>query len=51
MRIGSGAIATHAGCPDTEGVGEHYYFDGGVRMKTPLSPALRLAADRVLVVA
>ena len=28
-----------------------YYVDGGLRMNTPLSPALRLAADRVLVVA
>jgi NTE family protein len=29
----------------------HYYVDGGLRMSTPLSPALRLSADRVLVVA
>lgn len=27
-----------------------YYCDGGVRQNTPLSPALRLGADRVLVV-
>jgi NTE family protein len=27
------------------------YVDGGLRMNTPLSPALRLGADRVLVVA
>ncbi len=27
-----------------------YYCDGGVRLNTPLSPALRLGADRVLVV-
>jgi len=27
-----------------------YYVDGGLRMNTPLSPALRLQADRVLVV-
>ena len=32
-------------------VGEHLYVDGGLRMNTPLSPALRLGADRVLVVA
>ncbi len=28
-----------------------YYADGGLRMNTPLAPALRLGADRVLVVA
>src|SRR5205823_827354 len=27
-----------------------YYVDGGLRQNTPLSPALRLGADRVLVV-
>ena len=32
-------------------VGERYYVDGGLRMNTPLSPALRLRSDRVLVVA
>ena len=32
-------------------IGEHYYVDGGLRMNTPLSPALRLGADRVLVIA
>jgi NTE family protein len=32
-------------------IGESFYVDGGLRMNTPLSPALRLAADRVLVVA
>ncbi len=30
---------------------ERYYVDGGLRMNTPLSPALRLRADRVLVIA
>lgn len=28
-----------------------YYADGGLRLNTPLSPALRLGADKVLVVA
>jgi NTE family protein len=28
-----------------------YYADGGLRLNTPLAPALRLGADRVLVVA
>lgn len=31
-------------------VGGEYYCDGGLRQNTPLSPALRLGADRVLVV-
>ena len=30
---------------------DRYYVDGGLRMNTPLSPALRLGADRVLVIA
>jgi len=32
-------------------IGRRYYVDGGIRMNTPLSPALRLGADRVLVLA
>jgi NTE family protein len=32
-------------------VGDRFYVDGGVRMNTPLSPALRLRANRILVVA
>ena len=32
-------------------IGGSYFVDGGLRMNTPLSPAMRLAADRVLVVA
>lgn len=32
-------------------IGEHYYVDGGLRMNTPLSPALRLGCDRLLVIA
>jgi NTE family protein len=32
-------------------IGERYFVDGGLRMNTPLSPALRLAATHVLVVA
>ncbi len=31
-------------------VGRHFYCDGGLRLNTPLSPALRLGADRLLVV-
>ena len=32
-------------------IGSTYYADGGLRMNTPLSPAIHLGADRVLVVA
>ena len=32
-------------------IDNHWYSDGGLRQNTPISPALRLGADRVLVVA
>jgi NTE family protein len=31
-------------------VGDRFFCDGGLRQNTPLSPALRLGADRVLVI-
>ena len=31
-------------------VGDDYYLDGGLRANTPLSPVLRMGADRVLVI-
>ncbi|MGH0028908.1 MAG: patatin-like phospholipase family protein [Myxococcota bacterium] len=31
-------------------IGKSYYLDGGLRVNTPLSPALRLRADKVVVV-
>jgi NTE family protein len=31
-------------------LGDRYYVDGGLRMNTPLSPALRLRASRLLVI-
>jgi NTE family protein len=30
-------------------IGDRFYVDGGLRMNTPLAPALRLGCDRVLV--
>jgi NTE family protein len=32
-------------------IDDSYYADGGLRLNTPLSPALRLGADQVLVIA
>jgi NTE family protein len=31
-------------------IGKRFYSDGGLRMNTPLAPALRMGADRVLVI-
>lgn len=31
-------------------IGDWFYSDGGLRMNTPLAPALRMGADRVLVI-
>jgi NTE family protein len=31
-------------------IGDRYYLDGGLRMNTPLSPALRLGCDRMLII-
>jgi NTE family protein len=34
----------------TRRVGEHYYCDGGLRFNTPISPAIRAGAERLVVV-
>ena len=45
------------GCTDihtglvTVRIGDSYYLDGGLRVNTPLSPALRLGADKALIIA
>ncbi len=31
-------------------IGDSYYLDGGLRVNTPLSPALRLGAEKILVI-
>ena len=31
-------------------LGEHWYGDGGIRMQTPLAPAVHLGADRILAI-
>jgi len=34
----------------TRRVGEHYYCDGGLRFNTPIAPAIRAGADRLIVI-
>jgi NTE family protein len=53
-RIGADHVRASAAIPflfPAVRIGERYYVDGGLRMNTPLSPALRLRGDRVLVIA
>ncbi len=32
-------------------VGEHYFYDGGIRHNTPIAPAIRLGAEHLVVIA
>jgi len=34
----------------TRRIGEHYYCDGGLRFNTPISPAIRAGAERLVIV-
>jgi NTE family protein len=34
----------------TRRIGEHYYCDGGLRFNTPIAPAIRAGADRLIIV-
>ena len=34
----------------TRRVGDHYYCDGGLRFNTPIAPAIRAGADRLIIV-
>lgn len=54
VRIGIDHILASAAIPfafPPIKVGQTYYCDGGVRLNTPMSPAIQLGADRILTVA
>jgi len=53
-RLGAAHVRASAAIPflfPAVQIGDRYYVDGGMRMNTPLAPALRLGAERVLVIA
>ena len=53
VRIGPRHVLASAAIPmlfPAVKVGEDYYTDGGLRQNTPMSPAIRLGADRMLLV-
>lgn len=52
-RIGPRHVLASAAIPllfPSVKIGEEFYTDGGLRQNTPLSPAIRLGADRLLLV-
>jgi NTE family protein len=53
VRIGLGHLLASAALPllfPAERVGNEYFGDGGMRMLAPLSPAIHLGAERLLVI-
>jgi NTE family protein len=52
-RIGPRHVLASAAIPllfPSVKIGDHFYTDGGLRQNTPMSPAIRLGADRLLLV-
>jgi NTE family protein len=52
-KIGVGHILASASLPylfPAELIGNEYYGDGGIRMTAPLSPAVHLGADKILII-
>lgn len=52
-RITANHVLASAAIPllmPTRRIGEHYYCDGGLRFNTPLAPAIRAGADRIVIV-
>jgi len=44
------ASAAFPGLFPAQRIGEHYYVDGGLRHNTPVAPAIRSGADRMVIV-
>ncbi len=52
-RIGAAHAIASAAIPlifPTVKIGQHHYMDGGLRQNTPMSPAIQLHADKLLVI-
>jgi NTE family protein len=52
-RIGADHVLASAAIPllfPTRRVGQHFYCDGGMRFNTPIAPAIRAGAERLVVV-
>jgi len=44
------ASAAFPGLFPAQRIGEHYYVDGGIRFNTPIAPAIRAGAQRLVIV-